>query len=308
MSNAIKTNYMESPNLGYSEYFVKSKTDLPAISPKSGDRAIVADEGKIYICVTQGSWEKFGNTTSSSSVTIETTINSESTNDDVAGAAAVWDLVEDRQTTIVTTIDNTSTNEVAAGAQAVWELVQNIGTTIDTTIDSNSTNLDAAGAKAVWNLFDSVEHINILSGNQTINLTELNYGIYHLQGNITVIAYTNYTQTEHYKLSGGYLFPRSRNGKKFGSYIFIGSYKPQNMITGNYQGILISGGVSGVEGEQWYPVPTILENKEDKVTTIDSSSTDVQYPSAKAVYDFVTTAISAVVQVQEDAVIPGGKS
>ena len=73
MSNFIKTSYMDSPNLGYSEYLVKSKNDLSALSPKQGDRAIVLDEGKIYLCVTQGSWEKFGNTAPSGDITIRYT-------------------------------------------------------------------------------------------------------------------------------------------------------------------------------------------------------------------------------------------
>lgn len=35
------------------------------------------------------------------------------------------------------------------------------------------------------------------------------------------------------------------------------------------------------------PDPTVVQYKEQLVTTIDATSTDEQYPSAKAVYDLV---------------------
>jgi len=59
MANIVKTEYMNQPILGFSEYLVKYTTDLTAISPQPGDRAIVVESG-LYICITQGSWEKIG--------------------------------------------------------------------------------------------------------------------------------------------------------------------------------------------------------------------------------------------------------
>ena len=44
-----------------------------------------------------------------------------------------------------------------------------------------------------------------------------------------------------------------------------------------------------------------LENTYNKVTSISSSSTDTQYPSAKAVYDEIKSAVSSIITYSEDA-------
>ena len=90
MANSIKTDYMNTPNLGYSEYFIKNESDLNALSPKPGDRALVADSGAVYICIETGEWNKFGNSVPSEEVVIASEINENSTNNEVAGAAAVY--------------------------------------------------------------------------------------------------------------------------------------------------------------------------------------------------------------------------
>ena len=243
MGNAIKTNYMESPNLGYSEYFVKSKTDLSAISPKQGDRAIVADEGKIYLCVTQGEWEKFGNSIPSGNVTIETTINSESTNDDVAGAKAVWDLAEENKITIATTIDSTSSNEDAASAQATYEYGQSLKTTIATTINSSSINSDAAGAAAVYNFvntqLNNIHDIKYLSGNQTIELVSLNNALYSIRDiNTLVKVYTKYDLNEYILLKLGLLIPMSETSD-IRNFMFLGWYYTSDDHVHMKNGVLI---------------------------------------------------------------------
>ena len=43
---------------------------------------------------------------------------------------------------------------------------------------------------------------------------------------------------------------------------------------------------------KWAPITIGVEESKNKVTTLSSSSTDTQYPSAKAVYDFVNNAIT----------------
>lgn len=317
MSNYIKTNYMESPNIGYSEYFIKSKADLSALSPKPGDRAIVADEGKIYFCVTQGSWEKFGNTTSSGSVTIETTIDSTSTNDDVAGAKAVWDLVNTEVSGVeyinnkTTTIDSNSTNDEYPSAAAVYTTVQANKTTIATTIDSTSTNNDAAGAEAIFELVDGL-NIKTLTEDTILDLSYMQPGYYFLWGT-KVKVYKDNTQKDYDLLTRGILIVGAivsggSGIRSFpGHYLFSGMvdfYRDEIKIWG--RNVLISGIGQGHYSGVWYPDITYAENIDNKVTTIDSSSTDNEYPSAKAVYDFVTTAISSALQVNENAEIPGG--
>jgi len=109
MANSIKTDYMNAPSLGYSEYFIKNETDLNALSPLPGDRAIVADNGAIYICIDKGTWNKFGNSVPGGEVVIASDINEDSTNDEVAGAKAVWDIVYAKTDGVEKVINKTST-------------------------------------------------------------------------------------------------------------------------------------------------------------------------------------------------------
>lgn len=246
MGQYIKTDYMDSPNLGYSEFFIKSKTDLNAISPKPGDRAIVANEGKIYICIDQGQWERFGNTVPSDEVVVETSISDQSTNDDVAGAGAVFNHVK---------------QEV-----------------------------------------EKIRQIKILDSSQIIDLTTLKPdAIYELRSNEKVRAYTKLDNSEYYELFQGYLFPRGAHGDYFNAYIFMGSYKTQNNQY-SQRGIIFSSG-SHNNTNHFYPIEEIIEKVSNKTTTLSSSSTNEEYPSAKAVYDFVTTQISSALLVDEDDVI-----
>lgn len=43
-------------------------------------------------------------------------------------------------------------------------------------------------------------------------------------------------------------------------------------------------------------IETVFEQKENKVTSLSSSSTDTQYPSAKCVYDLIGDAIDYINQ------------
>ena len=60
MTDIIKTEYMDKPTIGYSEYLFLDMTALNAQSPKPGDRAVVLTEGTIYFCINQGEWLLFG--------------------------------------------------------------------------------------------------------------------------------------------------------------------------------------------------------------------------------------------------------
>jgi len=283
MANSIKTDYMNTPNLGYSEYFIKNASDLSALSPKPGDRAIVADNGAIYLCIETGEWSKFGNSIPSGEVVIASDINEDSTNDDVAGAAAVYDYG------------------------------QSLKTTIATTINSNSTNNDAAGASAVYNYVNTsmttVQEVITLAGNNQYDILDLNsHKIYQIDSPARVKANTVANGTEYLLLSGGILLPKGTHGSYMNGYIFIGYYKNQNeLVTGGHSGIIISGATLPVGEPPFYPIIQVIETIDNKITTIDSSSTDTQYPSAKAVYDFVTTAIASAMNVDENDVIPGGE-
>lgn len=59
MSDAVKTQYMDRPTKGYSEYFFKDDTAREAILPIPGDRAIMKN-GDLYFCWDKDVWEKIG--------------------------------------------------------------------------------------------------------------------------------------------------------------------------------------------------------------------------------------------------------
>jgi hypothetical protein len=61
MADVIKTQYMDKPQRGYSEYIARNEEALNAIvpKPKEGDRAILLD-GSLYICLDNGKWEQIG--------------------------------------------------------------------------------------------------------------------------------------------------------------------------------------------------------------------------------------------------------
>jgi hypothetical protein len=62
MADVVKTEYMDKPQRGYSEYFAKSYDALlsdDAPRPVPGDRAFLAD-GSMYFCWNAGDWEKIG--------------------------------------------------------------------------------------------------------------------------------------------------------------------------------------------------------------------------------------------------------
>lgn len=60
MADVVKTEYMDRPTLGFSEFIVTDAAALATQSPKPGDRAIVLEEGKIYFCINTGEWLSFG--------------------------------------------------------------------------------------------------------------------------------------------------------------------------------------------------------------------------------------------------------
>lgn len=57
MANILKTEYMNRPTIGFSEYITKTSADLPS-NPNLGDRAIVTQEGKLYCCIDGNDWEE----------------------------------------------------------------------------------------------------------------------------------------------------------------------------------------------------------------------------------------------------------
>ena len=59
MAEWIKTQYMDKPQRGYSEYIARNEEALDAITPKEGDRAILLD-GSLYVCLDNGKWEQIG--------------------------------------------------------------------------------------------------------------------------------------------------------------------------------------------------------------------------------------------------------
>lgn len=59
MANVLKTEYMNRPTLGYSEYLIKSENDLSSIpNPHLGDRAIAVEDGKIFVWIDGESWSE----------------------------------------------------------------------------------------------------------------------------------------------------------------------------------------------------------------------------------------------------------
>ena len=59
MADVIKTQYMDKPQRGYSEYIARNEEALNAIVPKEGDRAILLD-GSLYVCLDNGKWDLIG--------------------------------------------------------------------------------------------------------------------------------------------------------------------------------------------------------------------------------------------------------
>lgn len=60
MGNIIKTGYKDRPVIEYDEYLCEEASDLNDVTPRPGDRAIVASEGKVYFCIEAGVWTAFG--------------------------------------------------------------------------------------------------------------------------------------------------------------------------------------------------------------------------------------------------------
>ena len=82
MADIIKTEYMGKANIGFSEYIVKKVANLNSIPAKPGDRAIIQEEGSIYICIEGGQWEKLNLPTGGGggSITIDDEMSDSSTN------------------------------------------------------------------------------------------------------------------------------------------------------------------------------------------------------------------------------------
>lgn len=59
MALVVKTEYMNNPTKGYSEYLFYNDEARVAISPVPGDRGIMKN-GDVYFCWETGIWEKIG--------------------------------------------------------------------------------------------------------------------------------------------------------------------------------------------------------------------------------------------------------
>ena len=59
MAEVIKTQYMDKPQRGYSEYIARNYKALEKIPPKEGDRAMLLN-GELYVCLDAGKWERLG--------------------------------------------------------------------------------------------------------------------------------------------------------------------------------------------------------------------------------------------------------
>lgn len=196
-----------------------------------------------------------------------TTIDSTSTDTEYPSAKAVYDYGVSSQTTIATTIDSSSTNNAAAGAQATYEYGQNIKDAIVTTLttDTHLYQLDPGFYKV------------------TVPIAQGYIDIYYDGTNSASIENNSYFQVV--------------DNSPIKSFIYSYNYFNQNKIFSNLLYIWQSTTTTSFGGIHEWQVESVdpdetgysisnIETQENKVTTLSSSNTDTQYPSAKVVYDY----------------------
>ena len=195
-----------------------------------------------------------------------TTIDSTSTSTEYPSASAVWDLVQDNTTTIATTIDSSSTNSDAAGAAAVYEYGQNIKDAIVTTLTTTSVNLYQL-EPGFYNIDRPVGSPYISIFYKGRNSTDIYNGTYfqvNKEGDIRSICYTvKYEYDNNYYSDMSIIWQSTTNTS-------IGGYDTWQTVNSSDADTI-----------------TTLEAQENKVTTLSSSNTDTEYPSAKCVYDAI---------------------
>jgi hypothetical protein len=59
LQKVVKTQYMDKPVRGYSEYFFFDDEARNSVSPVVGDRCLMRN-GDLYFCWGEGTWEKIG--------------------------------------------------------------------------------------------------------------------------------------------------------------------------------------------------------------------------------------------------------
>lgn len=180
-------------------------------------------------------------------------------------------------------------------------LINNTGSNAElksSIVDANTYDDDFATIGAIKNYINKNEHIKYLGKSESnVNLWQLETGIYKIVFNTTVYSYPKLwlTTTEQVQVynesvliitnttisgnSGKLFYLYGANGSSLNTTV------PITMITGWCY--------SGTNGSQAGTSLMLSENTARKVTSIDNTSTDVQYPSAKCVYDNISNKVSS---------------
>lgn len=182
------------------------------------------------------------------------------------------------------TLSSSSTDTQYPTAKAVWDLisVKEDKSNKITALGNNPTDTQYPSAKLVKTITDGLLNVT------TVNITDTSCNNY--SGKL-MFAYGNNVSDKPSSAANGYLIniPHSIQPTKYNKQFWInrtgGSMFVREMEDGTWSGWTTFGGSGGSSGGD-------VSNKEDisnKITEFGDNPTDTQYPSAKLVYDYLTS-------------------
>lgn len=145
-----------------------------------------------------------------------------------------------------------------------------------TIIDETSTDKQYTTAKLVYDYLSQYKHINTITEDTMIY--QLNDGIYYIDSSTSANIFFS---DDGYSLIDGLLFVKYM--ESFNTYQWMTIGLNSEWVYGCYTGVT----EYDSEHNLWYCTYSGIEQENNKVSTISKKSTSNQYPSAKAVYDYV---------------------
>ena len=217
---------------------------------------------------------------------------------------AHWETLE-KTSNKVTSLSSSSTDTQYPSAKAVYTELNNISEFVFLS-GPQFPLYTSASTTYTWDLLneDTYLYYDIEAGGKlfgfiqcSLNGTNYNIDIKAINSSTQInLEYVNLPEAFIYCLSNPYISRPSTTGGH-------GSF---NLPTGT----MSSGESLIIKKVCLYRIPKTFENTSNKVTSLSSSSTDVQYPSAKAVYDSVSiknTTYSALKTLRNNSqLVPGG--
>ena len=221
-----------------------------------------------------------------------TTISSSSTDIQYPSAKAVYDELVDKEDTSnkVTSLSSSSTDTEYPSAKAVYDELaakEDVANKV-TSISSSSTNTEYPSAKAVYDALSGVTPTVIYTG-------YCSYGMGSVTQSVTLDNSKTYTDiiadieadknvilriTDTYMDVYDFVYTGKQNLSNEPPLVNEVSYSFTYSTTAN-NGYIKATIYNSIQLGVWVH-PEVIDNK---VTSLSSSSTDVQYPSAKVVYD-----------------------